>query len=297
MGVKALSGSRAPLDEILSQDAAMRRVVTDHAFDIDAAVPLASGPTASIIRLRAPGSGALLEVAVTEEGRRQIRNEVAGRDWAGSAGVRTPAVLGHHPLGAWMMGECAAPAVVDIAYVEAVLEQAERIGRAAVPPPNSEDTRSWRSPRTSRAARAALVAAGGLSVSLFVRSRLAYQALAFDVPVHGDFYDLNVLRAADGHPTVVDWEYVARGPRFSDALRMWSCLPDPHLRDRVVGHLLGECRSAQERAQVGVVARWMVVRQIGENLSSLRHRSAENLAHARSLLPEALDLAARVGAP
>lgn len=295
MSLQELSGIRPPINELLTRDAAMRRAVADHAFDIETAAALAPGRKASITRLCAPGAGVLLEVAATDEGRRQIRNEVAGRAWAVSVGVRTPAVLGHDPLGAWMMGEYAVPAVLDIAYVEAVLEQAERIGRAAVPPPTSEDTRSWRSSRSRRVTRAALVAAGGLSVSLFLRSRRAYHALAFDVPVHGDFYDLNVPRAADGRPTVVDWEYMARGPRFSDALRMWSCLPEPHLRHHLLDHLLGQCGTAQARAQVGVVARWMVVRQIGENLSSLRHRSAENIAHARSLLPEALDLAARVG--
>jgi len=298
VSITVSSARRPAFGDLLERDADLRRVLAERGVAVDALQPLAQGRSAPIRRLRCDtgtGSGLLIELAASEAGSRQLRNEASGRRWAAAAGVRTPAVVGHDPAGGWLVGEAAAPAVRDVAYVDAVLEQAELIGAAAVAPPPSHDTRSWESSPLTRVARASLVAAGGLSVPLFLRSRRAYHALAFDRPVHGDFYYLNVLRDPRGRATVVDWEYLGWGPRFSDALRMWASLPERHLRDHLVDRLLEQCSTPRARAQLGVVARWMVVRQIGENLSSLRHRSRESLAHARSMLPEALALAESLG--
>lgn len=299
-----IMSSRLPsLSDQIATDVVLREAANDCGVQVASVVPLQRGRSGPLARYLSRSSGGavtradlLIEIAVTDVGRRQLRNEIAGRQWASVTGVRTPSIFAYDPDGDWMIGEAATEALLDIAYVDAALEQADLIGGASLGPRESDDTRSWRSARLSKLARASLVAAGGLSVPLFLRSRQAYHSLPFDRPVHGDFYFLNVPQGLDGSPTVVDWEYLGWGPRFSDAARMWASLPDLHLRSHLMDRLLSQCESAQARIQLGVVVRWMAVRQIGENLSSLRHRSEENVKHAWSILPEALALAKELGA-
>ncbi|QWC83772.1 aminoglycoside phosphotransferase family protein [Nocardioidaceae bacterium] len=291
----------------VAQHDGLREVLLDLSVDpgapgaLEALEALTTSRRPSVVRWRhrsAAGTGhpdLLVELAVRRAGNRSLRNEVAGRRWAATAGVNTPRVLAHDTAGEWMVGEAATPVEPDPAYVDTVVAQARLIAAAPAPPPG-EDSRSWQAPPVARLLNAGLATTHGLPVPLFLRAREAYRSLPHDQPVHGDFYYLNVPVDAAGRPAVVDWEFRGQGPEFSDVLRMWVSLPERSLRDQLLESLLGSA-SAEQRGRIGVVARWMAVRQLAENLTFVVRTSQVSLDHAREVLPEAVAVAEALGAP
>lgn len=93
----------------------------------------------------------------------------------------------------------------------------------------------------------------------------------------------------------MDWEYVGWAPRYADEVRFWSLLPDRRDRDTALELILeGAPQSAWK--DVGALALWLSLRLLGENAKApAAIRNADDLEHARRLLPEAYDLARRLG--
>jgi hypothetical protein len=241
---------------------------------------------------RLGGRGIVVEIAEDDEGRARIRRELWGRSWAASAGVPTAVIHGSDPDGGWLVGEWvpAAPTGGQ-RYLDRAVQAALAVG-SAVPPLPGPGAAVWRSPRRAAVLRTARAISGRMPMRLWWAARTAARDLP-QVPVaHGDFYHRNVLWRADRDEVcVIDWEYLGAGPRHGDLLRMWTILPDRRDRDSLLDRLLSATPPAQHR-EIAALGLWLALRLLGENIKSPRtDRNAADLAHARSIQPEARDLA------
>ena len=249
------------------------------------------GPQRPLTRLlgNGPTGEVMIEIARDGEGRRRLLTEAEGRRWASGRGIAVPTVLGLGDAGAWFITAAARAVRPNPAFVESAMRLADRIGEQSAPPDLGELASDWRAPRRTRVLRGARTVVGGVPPRLFRQARGAFRDLPHDRVVHGDFYHRNIVENAESYQ-VVDWEFSGWGPRFSDHLRLWSVLPDKSLRHVVLDRILDGADRA-ERRSIGVIALWMSVRLLGENLSAPRRsRSAADLAHARAMLPEAREL-------
>jgi hypothetical protein len=246
---------------------------------------------------RLGGGGIVAEIAQSDEGRARIRREAWGRAWATRAGLPTAAIHSSDPDGGWLVGEwvAAAPSGGE-RYLDRAVQAAVQIS-VAEPPPPGPGAAVWRSPRRAALARTARAVAGRMPLRLWLAARSAARALP-QVPVaHGDFYHRNVLWRADRDDVcVIDWEYLGAAPRHGDLLRMWTVLPDRQDRDSLLSRLLSAAPPAQHR-EIAALGLWLALRLLGENIKSPRtDRNAADLAHARSIQPEARELARTHGA-
>jgi len=243
------------------------------------------------------GQDVVVDVAVDARGKHLNRLEAHGRAWARDHGVRVPRLLATDPDGCWLVGErvdLAPPAGTD--YLASALEQASLVARAPLAEDRPEAT-TWRAPRRTRPARTArLVSRTGTLALTMLGVRRAVQALPRSQTAHGDFYFRNVLRPADGEQVlVVDWEHLDRAPAGTDALRLWSTTKDDDDRARVLDQVMSPL-GRDERADASLLAYWLSLRLVAENLSSPRreHRQ-EDAEHALRVLPAARELARRSG--
>ena len=254
------------------------------------------GPKRPLARLLAtsPTGEVMIEIALNGEGRRRLLTEAGGRRWASGRGIAVPTVLGLGDAGTWFISAAAGAVRPNPAFVESAMRLADRIGEQSTPPDLGELASDWRAPRRTRVLRGARTVLGGVPPRLFAQARAGFRDLPHDRVVHGDFYHRNIVQNTESYQ-VVDWEFSGWGPRFSDHLRLWSVLPDKSLRDLVLDRILDGVNRA-ERRSIGVIALWMSLRLLGENLSAPRRsRSADDLAHARAMLPEAVELARQLG--
>jgi hypothetical protein len=246
---------------------------------------------------RLGADGIVAEIAESDEGRARIRRELWGRSWATRAGLPTAAIHACDPDGGWLVGEWVTAAPIGgERYLDRAVQTAVLIG-AAEPPPQGPGAAVWSSPRRAAIVRTARAVAGRMPLRLWWAARAAARALP-QVPVaHGDYYHRNVLWRADRDEVcVIDWEYLGTGPRHGDLLRMWTVLPDRRDRDSLMDRLLSASPPAQHR-EIATLGLWLALRLLGENVKSPRtDRNAADLAHARSILPEARELARTHGA-
>ena len=287
---------RFPAELVPAVPDAARAVLADHGVDADTLLVLGKlGLRRPVTRL---GSwGLVLEVAQSDAGRIRIERELWGRTWATRHGIPTATVHAADPDGGWMVSEWVEPgAPGGSSYLDHAVAAAVAIAHAPVPPPGPPAS-VWRSARHAAAARTVRAIAGRMPMQLWWAARTAVQALP-QVPVaHGDFYHRNVLWRPDaGQVCVVDWEYLGIGPRHGDLLRLWTILPARADRDALLERILAATPSAQHR-EVAALGLWLALRLLGENIKAARRdRNAADVAHARSIQPEARALAKAHGA-
>lgn len=228
----------------------------------------------------------VVERADNPAGALRIQRETAGRRWAARVGVPTAPIVDADPDGAWLVARWVAPvATIEESYVDAALDAAETIA-AASPPPDGPPSQRWSSPRRTRLARTLRGIVGGVPLAQWWRARRRAAQLPQVPLAHGDFYHRNVP-GGPGGVAVVDWEYVGPGPRHGDMLRLWSVLPARAERDYAMRAVLARV-PATDHASVGVLAHWLALRRLGENVKAPRaHRNADDTAHAREVLAEA----------
>lgn len=270
----------------------VRKALRDTGHDPDALLEAVKpGPPRPVSRW--VGEAVLVDVARSADGRRLVALEVAGRRWAGHAGVVVPAVLAVDDDGAWMVSEraggtsCRGPAAV-----RAGLEAADRIAACDVPLPELPSS-AWTGDRRTFAARVLRSVAGGLPVRRFRDARAAAAGLTALGPGHGDLYRRNVL-ADGGRVSVIDWEFLGTHPRWTDHVRLWSTLTDPEDRAVAVAHLDAAVPVA-EHPHLAALVRHLTLRLLAENLAApRRQRDADDLAHARTMVGEGEALARRL---
>lgn len=236
------------------------------------------------------GEDSVLTVAVDEEGRRQNLVEATCRAWAAPHGVGCPAVVAAAPDGGWLHAERVRPGRPEgTAYVQAALDAADRVADLPLPDlPVAPST--WRPARAQRLLSAARGTVGGLDVPRFLRARREAAALTARTTAHGDFYRRNVLHVPGSGVSVVDWEFVGEAPRWTDHVRFWSTLRRAEDRREAWGRT-SEAAGPEDLAHLRVLAAWLGLRLLAENLAAPRHqRDAEDLAHARVLVAESRSL-------
>lgn len=245
------------------------------------------------------GPDVVVDLATDAHGQHLNRLEAHGRAWAREHGVPVPRLRHSHPDGRWLVGErvrvpARAPSGAD--YLGAALEQAARIGRSPLSADRPAAT-TWRAPRRTRPARTArLVRRTGAMPLTMLRVRRAVQALPSSTTAHGDFYFRNVLAPGPGlRVLVVDWEYLGPAPAGTDALRLWSTTKEADGRDWLLDRVLSPL-SRSARADASLLAYWLSLRLVAENLSApVAEQRPEDAEHARRLLPQARALARRHG--
>ncbi len=191
----------------------------------------------------------------------RIRREVEGRQWAARHGIPTAETVAKDPDDRWLVSRRIREQRGESPeYVEAALELSQRIQR--LPHPNFTTAGStWRAPRRSLPVRWARLLRAGIGLQTFVATRTAYEDLACDTTLHGDYHRDNVLNtvAELGHVTAVDWEFTAVGPRHQDMVRLIVDLPD------VAGacdawDLLVESVPPADRSALAIQLRWLALR-------------------------------------
>ena len=257
--------------------------------------PPFTGPRRPVRRL--VGGGVVVEVAETETGRLRLRRELWGRRWARQVGIPTVPVLSADPDGAWAVAEWWRPAApAGPAFLDDAVAIALRIAGSPPPQPGPPPAR-WTSPRRAAPLRLARGVLGRVPTRLWLAARRAAAALP-EVPLaHGDYYHRNTLWCPDrGGVHVVDWEYLGTGHRHGDLVRLWTLLPDRADRDSLRDRIL-TLSPASEHRDVGVLALYLALRLLGENVKGARaDRHRADVDHARAIQPEARELARDLGA-
>ncbi len=244
---------------------------------------------------RLGAGGVVVELAAGAAGQLRLRREIWGRAWAQTVGVPTVRLLGADPDGGWLVSEWVeALPPTGAAFLDRAIDVADRIA-AAPPPLPGPPPAVWRSPRSAALVRTARALAGRMPMRLWLASRAVAGGLPRVAVAHGDYYHRNVLWR-DGEVRVVDWEFLGEGPRHGDLLRMWTVLPARDDRDALIDRLLGRADAAGRR-EIAALALFLALRLLGENLKGARaDRKPEDIAHARSIQPEAAALARAHGA-
>ncbi|MFI5955353.1 phosphotransferase [Cryptosporangium sp. NPDC051539] len=237
------------------------------------------------------GDGVVVEVATGEAGRLRLRRELWGRSWARQVGIPTVPVLDADPDGAWLIAEWWKPSPpTGERFLDDVLAAALRIAGSPPPEPGPPPA-VWVSDRRAAPIRLARGVLGGVPTRSWLAARRAAAALPTVPVAHGDFYHRNALWCPErGGLHVVDWEYLGPGPRYGDLVRLWTLLPSRTDRDSLLGRILTLAPPA-EHQEIGTLARYLALRLLGENVKGRRRdRHHADVAHARSIQPEARDL-------
>lgn len=232
-------------------------------------------------------SDVLVVRAEGPQGRRRNLLEVYGRQWAAEQGVPVPRVIDHDPDGAWLVGERIHPGLpAGSEYLELAFEAARRIEEGAEPHPPLAPT-TWRNPNRRRTVmRAAKLARGGVSPSVFIRARKAAAELPREVPSHCDFHIGNVLLPGPSSPhsgdaaVVIDFEYLCMGPRYADVIRLITTLVS---HDDAVDafEMLAQRSSRAEWHSIAIQLRWLGLRPLAELLATTQRSDHSKIVHAR----------------
>ena len=244
------------------------------------------GPPRRVRRCLA--GGLVVDLAVSDEGRRLNLLELRGRDWAEMHAIPTvPVLRADREYGEWIVARkvpLRPSAGPD--YVRAALDASRRICVVGPPPPGPVAS-TWRAPRRTLAVRVARAVAAGVPVATVRRARSRAAALPLSSTAHGDYHLRNVLAMEDGGVAVVDWEHLAPAPAYTDALRLWTTLKAADDRQLLIDHLTDRLR-ADEREPVAVLAVWLAYRLWAENVCSPRaHQRPDDARHARHMVTEA----------
>ena len=159
--------------------------------------------------------------------------------------------------------------------------------------PDAGPARSWaRAAMPARVVNAARLLRVGFPLSEFRSSRADAMLLPRDAPAHNDFHRGNVLASSDGL-AVVDWEFAARAPRWSDHVRLATSLTRPEDRATATD-LIAERASGEDRVRASILLRWLSLRLLAENYSApAARRNPENLASAREAVVQLGEIARR----
>jgi hypothetical protein len=239
----------------------------------------------------------VVEVALSDRGRRDLDLEVAGRDWAVRCGVTTPPVVASGPgwivSRRWPTGTTSGPD-----FVRAAVADAGRIATAPVEDWMIAGTGMWRAAARGRARRVARLVVGGMRIPEFLRARRVAAALPATRTAHGDFHPGNLLFDDDSRTlAVVDWTHTGPAPRHTDLLRLWGQLANDADAELVADAVLADT-PPEERPGVGALWHWLALRQLAEQLTD--PSGSDDPAYPSLLarrLTEARAFARRLGSP
>ncbi|MGY1708248.1 phosphotransferase [Geodermatophilus sp. SYSU D00758] len=241
----------------------------------------------------------VVDLAVTESGRRRLRAELRGRRWAEERRVGVPEVLAAAEDGRWLLSRrihVVPPGGPE--WAERAVEAAIRIAPLPAPP---EDP--WTPPAgpVLRRARASVADAGRLARAGVRRGELrAVRAAAAQLPLsevtHGDLRAANAVLGPDGGLVVLEWTGVRPGPRHRDLLTLWSSTPGEEDRAAIARVVLDRT-AGWEEPDVGLLWHAVALEQLAARVARPDRGDGLDLAFCRARLADARGIAAELGSP
>ncbi len=246
----------------------------------------------------------VLDLAVTESGRRRLRAEMRGRRWAEERQVGVPEVLAAADDGRWLLSRRVHPGPSGGArWTAGAVETAVRIAPLPVPP-----GQPW-SPPAGPVLRRARTAAGdtgrllrgGLRLGELRTVRAAAAQLPLSEVGHGDYRAANLVvdtGAPDGEQrlVVLEWSGVRAAPRHRDLLTLWATTPDAHDRAQI-GEVVLSRTAGWEEPDVGLLWHAVALEQLAARLTRADRGDGLDAAFARARLDEARGMAEELGSP
>jgi hypothetical protein len=241
----------------------------------------------------------VLDLAVTEVGRRRLRAELRGRRWAQERGMGVPEVLAAAEDGRWLLSRRVHPAPSGGArWTAAAVDAAVRI--APLPAPPGPPWQPAAGPALRRARGTVQDAGRLLRAGVRLRELRAVRGAAGQLPLsevtHGDLAAANVVLDTDGGLVVLEWTGVRPAPRHRDLLTLWATTPGEEDRAEIAEVVLART-AGWEQPDVGLL--WHAValeRLVDRAVHSARAEEPE-VAAARARLAEARRQAAALGSP
>lgn len=267
-----------PVDTLLEE----LRLATGHDF----APGSQHGPWMTNVVVRSGQEVAYL--APDERGRERLRSEAARLQWAAQHGVPVPRVLERDVADRWLVVQRVPDDEVEgPAYVDAAVLAARALAAAPDPPASVGALHGRASSWQNLPVRALRALVGGVGMGEFRTLRAQVAALPDEVTVHGDFHVGNVLSDAGQAVTVVDFEFLGRGPVGTDLADMWPDLVARPDRERLLAAALAEHPDRSE--QLLLLVHWSCLRHLADLVTPVprRQRDQAEVAAARARLAEA----------
>ncbi|MGR7023786.1 hypothetical protein [Geodermatophilus sp. URMC 62] len=251
----------------------------------------------------------VLDLAVTESGRRRLRAELRGRRWAEERQVGVPEVLAAADDGRWLLSRRVHPGPSGgPRWTAAAVEAAVRIAPLPVPP-----GQPWAPPAgpALRRARATVgdtgrLLRGGVRLGELRAVRAAAAQLPLSEAGHGDLRAANAVidvpapdpAGAEGEDrlVVLEWSGVRPAPRHRDLLTLWATTPDAQDRAQV-GEVVLARTAGWEEPDVGLLWHAVALEQLVARLTRSDRGDGLDAAFARARLEEARAMAAELGSP
>lgn len=241
----------------------------------------------------------VLDLAVTESGRRRLRAELRGRRWAEERGIGVPEVLAAADDGRWLLSRRLHPAPSGgPRWTEAAVDAAVRIAPLPAPP-----GAPWQPPAGRGLGRVrGTVQDTGRLVRAGVRlgELRAVRAAAAQLPLsevtHGDLCAANAVLDTDGELVVLEWTGVRAAPRHRDLLTLWATTPDEEDREQIADTVLDRT-AGWEGPDVGLLWHAIALEQLVGRVTGSGRSGGPDLAGARARLAEARSRAAELGSP
>jgi aminoglycoside phosphotransferase len=245
----------------------------------------------------------ILDLAVTERGRRRLRAELRGRRWAEERGVGIPEVLAAADDGRWLLSRRVHPRRPGGArWTEEAIEAAVRIA-----PPPAPPGEPWQAPEGGESGTSALRRAGASvqDAGRLVRAGVqlgelrAVRAAARQLPLaevgHGDFRAATAVMDEElGVLVVLEWARVEAAPRHRDLLTLWATTAGEEDRARVADVVLDRT-AGWEEPDVGVLWHAVALEQLVARITRPDRGDGLDAAFARARLADARTRARELG--
>jgi hypothetical protein len=241
----------------------------------------------------------VLDLAVTEVGRRRLRAELRGRRWAEERGIGVPEVLAAAEDGRWLLSRRVHPAPSGGArWTAAAVDAAVRI--APLPAPPGAPWQPAAGPALRRARGTVQDAGRLLRAGVRLRELRAVRGAAGQLPLsevtHGDLAAANVVLDTDGGLVVLEWTGVRPAPRHRDLLTLWATTPDEEDRAEIAEVVLART-AGWEQPDVGLLWHAVALERLVDRVVHSARAEGPEVAAARARLAEARRQAAALGSP
>lgn len=241
----------------------------------------------------------VLDLAVTETGRRRLRAELRGRRWAEERGIGVPEVLAAADDGRWLLSRRLHPAPSGgPRWTAAAVDAAVRIAPLPVPPGAPWQPSSVRGPARVRGTvqdTGRLVRAG-VRLGELRSVRAAAAQLPLSEVTHGDLCAANAVLDAEGGLVVLEWTGVRAAPRHRDLLTLWATTVGDDDRAQMADVVLART-AGWEEPDVGLLWHAVALEQLVARITRPDRGDGLDAAFARARLTEARRIAADLGSP
>ncbi len=246
----------------------------------------------------------VVDLAVTETGRRRLRAELRGRRWAEERQVGVPDVLAAADDGRWLLSRRVHPGPSGgERWTAAAVETAVRIAPLPAPPGQPWSPPAGAAVRRLRstAGDTARLLRGGLRLGELRTVRAGAAQLPLSEVGHGDYRAANLVLDGDApggqdRLVVLEWSGVRAAPRHRDLLTLWATTPD--VQDRAqVGEVVLSRTAGWEEPDVGLLWHAVALEQLVARLTRADRGDGLDVAFARARLDEARAVAEELGSP